>query len=71
MSSERRRIHFFRYNIFSGPSVSSILFAVSLGVVSGIYIFDDLVRDAVTKGTEEQKPFQNDWREKEGVRRKC
>lgn len=64
MNDSRRRV-FLRFSPFSSLNLSSILFAATLGVVSGVYIFDDLVRNSVRASVEEQKEKQRPSKQSE------
>lgn len=57
MNDSSRRV-FLRFSPFSSPNLPSVLFAATLGVVSGVYIFDDFVRNSVRASVEEQKEKQ-------------
>lgn len=57
MNGSKRRL-FLRFSPFSSLNLPSILFAATLGVVSGVYIFDDFVRNSVRASVEELKKKQ-------------
>lgn len=51
MRGSKRKIAFLRYNPFSAIPPSTLLLTAVVGVVSGVYIFDDLVRSGAVQVT--------------------
>lgn len=71
MSADQRRYVYFRFNPFRTLPPSSLLITAILGVASGVYIFDDIIRNATNKAIDERTLNQRDEsREKEGNERK-
>lgn len=71
MSGDQRRHIYFRFNPFRTLTPSSLLITAILGVASGVYIFNDITRNAAHKAIDEQTlNLRNESREKEGNERK-
>lgn len=60
LMTPRRRIAFIRYNPFTSIPFSSLLLVGAIGVVSGVYIFDDLVKNASLEVIEKRKREQQE-----------
>lgn len=57
--SGRKRIAFVRYSPFASIPLPTLVAITAIGIASGVYIFDELVRDAtlkVSSPTSSEKP---------------
>lgn len=56
--NNRRRVVFIRYNPFTSIPLPSLLLVGVIGVVSGVYIFEDIVKNASEHVTQEREKKQ-------------